>query len=455
MKRKKNMILLLACLAVLIVATIAATRLTSEGNNVTSDGKAGVIFSVNTADVDRLEWRYSEELAFTRDESGTWQYANDSAFPLDETYLKAALNAISSISASRTFEGITQWEEYGLDTPLCTLSVTVGAQVYTLSFGDETSLGGERYLTLGDGKLYLVDADLVSYFNYGLYDLLILEEVPDLSAVTAIALESGEQSWEIEYLENSGLSYSDLYVWFMDGAALDNEVCNAIPEFLEAIDLTNCVNYNAQDLSEYGLDAPLLAITVTYTYIDDADGAAKSGTCTLEFGGEEGRYARFADSNMVYFVSSTVTNTLLALTPETMLPREAVLLDWSTVDALKITLDGETHEVVKSVTTVTDDAGAVTEQTTYLLDETEVDAESFFTALDAVTYVSQAADVTPERREELRLVLRREGCEDLELVFWQYDAARCLTTLNGGSTVFVSREKVVELTEIVTQWILG
>lgn len=60
------------------------------------------------------------------------------------------------------------------------ITVTAEAET-TIDIGDETSLDGLRYVSIGDGNVYLVSSDLLTNFSYGLYDLVAKETLPDMS----------------------------------------------------------------------------------------------------------------------------------------------------------------------------------------------------------------------------------------------------------------------------------
>lgn len=470
MKRMKKLLLLLVCLAVLIGTTAVVSRLTQEDGTDMQE-EAVTVYSLDTQSVTRLGWDYSEELFFVATDDG-WEYETDDTFPLDESYIDAMLETLSQITATKTIEGVTDWDQYGLEIPVCTVTVGTGELTQILRIGEETSLGGERYFSIGDGNVYLVDSTVIDCFSYGLYDVLALETIPTMTTVTAVEVASDEQTYTIEYLENSGLTYTDDYVWYMDGRALDNELTEALIEALTALSWEECVAYNADDPAAYGLETPAAVVTVRYMETvtvqtgetDDSGNALtqtqdRDASFTLQIGNtvEDSRYARILGSDMVYRIDGGLCDTLMYTTYNELMPDEVLLMDWDALKALEITLDGTVYEIVKDTKTVTDENGNETEETVYLLDAEEVAAQDILTALDAVTSTGYATGITPERSEELRILIRREHetYPELVLTFYQYDSAQCLTTLNGQATVFADREQVVALVETATQLVLG
>ena len=121
--------------------------------------------------------------------------------------------AISTVTASKAIEDVEDLAQYGLEDPVCSVTVTAG-KTSKLRIGNETGLGGQRYLSLGDGNVYLVDSSLLSSFSYDLYSIIQKESIPSMSDIRSFVVDDGSRQFTIDYLENSGLAYSDRYTWF-------------------------------------------------------------------------------------------------------------------------------------------------------------------------------------------------------------------------------------------------
>lgn len=121
------------------------------------------------------------------------------------------------------------------------------------------------------------------------------------------------------------------------------------------------------------------------------------------------------------------------------------------IPVIEITLDGETYSIVKKTKTITDEDGAETEETVWMCNGEEVDAADITEALDDMDTTGYANGQTPERDEEVQIRIHRDRASysEVELVFYRYDSSQCLTTLNGVSTVFVDREQVVDLVDMI------
>lgn len=446
MKRSKKLLSLLLVLVLVIGAAWAATLLNSDNQTQEEETSYTTIFTLEADTVTSLGWDYNESITFKKDEDA-WVYAADPVFPVEESYLETMLSTLSSILSYKTIEAPEDLAEYGLDVPVCIITVT-GGETYTLSIGNETGMGGERYFSTGDGNVYLVASTVLDPFCYDLYDILAYEAIPDLSAATALTVGSEKQSYTISNLEYSGLSYSDSYVWFMDDRTLDTELTEALLENVTGLYWYNCVNYNTSDLAEYGLDAPVVTASVTYP----------GGVFTLEIGDTVSgySYARIAGSHMVYQIDPSIAETLMHTTYQELQPDEVLLMDWDAVTSMEITLDGSLYEIVRSTKTVTAEDGTESEETVFLLGEKEITPDNITGILDSMEGTGYAYGLTPEGSEELRLLIHRdhETFPEVALVFYTYDSTSCMVTLNGEATVFTARTDVVNLVEAVNKQIL-
>lgn len=468
MKRMKKLFGLLAVLALILGATLLVNLLNSR-EETAEEVEETVVFSVNPEEVQELGWDYSEKILFEAAEDG-WVYAEDETFAVNSDYLDQMLDALAEITSSRTITDVEDWDQYGLEVPVCTITVTTDT-THTLSIGLETSIGGQRYFSNGDGNVYLVDANLISYFSYGRYDVLQYESIPSMDNVTSLEVVSDAQNYEITYQGGSGLAYSDSYVWFLEDKVLDTELTENLISRVTDLYWGECVDFHAEDLSVYGLEEPAATVTVNYvetvsvsTGETDEEGNTVFETredpasFTLGLGSvKDTCYARIAGSGMVYTVDSSVLNTLLYTSYYELQPDEVIAMDWDTLESMEVTLDGETYEFVKEIKSVTDEEGNTTEETVYTLNGETVDVQGIFDALDAVSTAGYAAGLTPERSEEIRLLFRRdrETFPEVELVFYQYDSSSCMTVLNGSATVFADREAVIALVEEVNSLVLG
>lgn len=420
MNRNKKLLTLLLVLAALSLATLGAGRI-SEARETVEEEPQTVILSLEPEAVTSVVWEYSEELAFDREADG-WVRRDDPAFPVEESYLDTILQTLSQVVSAKTIEAVENWDTYGLQIPVCSVSLTAG-QDYQLDIGIETTLGGQRYVSIGDGKVYLVDADILDPFRYGLYDLLKAQTMPQVEKVTAMEVTFADGGYTLSREENDGRSYSDVYEWFWENRALDTQLTESLIGTITNLNLTNCVEYNAQNLTQYGLDAPRISVTVydsgTEAYTLEI-GSSTDGLC----------YVRLKDSAMVYALDESLYETLRYTTAAELLPDEVILLDWDTVTSVSVTLDG---------------------QRTALAEEKIPELREALTALSSTGY---ATGIAVEGSPEIALTFG-VGSGTVLLELYPYNSASCVAAINGEATVMVSRQDIAVLSETIRELLDG
>lgn len=440
MKNGKKLLLLLLILAVLVGATAIAGAIGK--NAADQEDETRTVFSLDPENVTNLGWDYSEKVSFTAGEDG-WVCDQDAAFPVDETYLDKMLETLTDVESTKTIENPENLDQYGLEIPVCVITVADG-QSHTLSIGLETAVGGQRYFSNGDGNVYLVDSDIIESFQYGLYDVLKHQTLPQVIQLTGLTVKLPDGGYEITREEGRGLAYSDDYVWFMDGKALDNDLTQTLLDMVTNLNLSECVDYNASDLSQYGLDAPAVTVTVL-------DGGKAAYTLEISASEDGECYVRLSDSKMIYRRDAALSDTLRYTTYADLQPDDVILMDWDTVRSVAVTVDGKESVLTRTTEEKTDDEGTVTEETVWKLDGQDVAFASVLDSLSDMTSSGYATGIAPEGEPEItfRIFRDRESFSEVTLCFYAYNSTSCLVTLDGVSTVTVNRETAAELVSSV------
>ena len=475
MKRGRKLLLL--ALVVMAGASIAAIKMNPGESGEDSSEEITAIYTVDAESVTKLSWTYNGETVTLVDAGDGWMYEDDRNFPLDESCLDDMLSAISTVTASKVIEDVEDLAQYGLEDPVCSVTVTAG-KTSELRIGNETGLGGQRYLSLGDGNVYLVDSSLLSSFSYDLYSIIQKESIPSMSDIRSFVVDDGSRQFTIDYLENSGPAYSDRYTWFARTGegyrTLDTELASSFVEQVTELRWGRCVDYKAAPsaLKEYGLDDPAVTVTVTYaetsrvaTNETDEDGNTiydtkeTEQTFVLEIGGYNGSYcyARIADSQMVYLIDAAICDSLLLTGEDDLLPDDVLIMDWETVTGFDILLNGSTYSIKKEVRETTDEAGDTAEEYVYTMDGAELEIGSVLDSLEAPNATGSGEDLTPSRSAEISFVFNRDAdtFQNVELTFYQYDSSSCLVSLNGETRLFVSRDSIVSIVEAVNALVLA
>ncbi len=378
-------------LAVLILAFAGYLGLSAWTEAKEAQEAEGTSFSVLDLDssaIVRMAYQSEgAELALVRGEdTDIWEYESDRAFPLKQSEPEAMLDALAGLSASQQFEGETL-SDYGLDAPSQTVSFTLEDGTETLlTLGDENAVTGGYYLQVNGGStVYLVDGTLGDAFSATLDDLLQMETMPTVTAPLSLSVSNELGSFTVTHTDDPGSEfYTDSYEWFLGSRPMETSLVTGIKSKLLGLAWNECVEYNASDLSLYGLDSPAASIALTY------EGSDGEETVTLLVGSAagDGYYAKLDGSVMVYTISTDVAEAFLALDEEDLYAVNACSFDWETVDSIIITTADGTQTLNLNYEVVTDEDGTSSTSVSYTLDGAECDSglvNSWLTGLNNLT----------------------------------------------------------------------
>lgn len=444
MKRKKTLLWMGALLAVLLIAFAAVSQIQPK----TTAAEEDTAQSLGEEELTSFTVTYEQPMTFVKTEAG-WAYETDEAFPLDQDKAQAMAEVLETLSADKTIDAPGADKTYGLDNPKCTVSF--GGK--TMKIGSDAAMDGGRYFSLGDGKVYITNTDILTPFQYSMLDLVELQEAPMMENLSQVTLERKNGSTLVlKDRQGEQLSYSEDYIWFYGDTPLDTE--NTEDLIRHGTDMTweGCADYNAADPSAYGFGDPTLRLTIRYG----------TGTYTLEVGDAlSGQYyARMNGSNIIYWMDATDVNSLLEADPANLFPNEVLLMDWDTVSAVTARLSGETwHFTSATRDKVSTEAGETVEEgeqeTYWLLNGAEVPLGDALTSVTDMKPTGSALGQTPARAQDLELTVSRPGQADVILCFYRDTAKQSLVTLNGEATVLVNRTDVVTLCEAITAIVLA
>lgn len=451
MNRSKKLCILLGVLAVACAAAFGAMRLEERREQIKISGE--VILDVPPESVQSLAWDCGEtSLAFHKDE--TWRYDGDPDFPVSEEQINRLLEPFRALGAAFRIEAVEDYGQYGLDDPVCTIRLSTGERSYTVRLGDYSKMDSQRYVSIGDGAVYLVSHDLMEEFDAGLSDMIRHDEIPSFDHVAGIEI-SGVESRSITRRQDGGAG--DAYFTLQDGKnqPLDAE---KVDRYLQSITRLNPVDYvsyhvTEEELELYGLDDPRLTISIDYTAEDgeedtfrllvspDPEAVQAAGEGADSGGdGEIPAYIRVGESQIVYKISPGGYEALTAVSFDDLRHAEVIWADFSDVRQMDIALEG----AVYTLTAEPDGGGRI-----WRYQAEEVEIAGVQDSLEALTAI-EFTDEQPSQKEEISLtVYLEESPSDIQIALYRYDGDRCIAVVDGESVSFVDRAAVVSLIEAV------
>lgn len=454
MSKSKRLGLTALAAALVCLAAFAALGYRDQQDAIAATGE--IILEIDPDTVTALSWTYGDTTLSFQKEDG-WTYAADAAFPVSADRMADLLAPFQALGAAFVIEDPDDLGQYGLTDPTCTIQITADGTEYEILVGDYSAMDAQRYVSIGDGSVYLVTTDPMEVYDTDLTTLVQNDTVPAFDTVTALRF-AGAADYEAEYREeNTATALADDHYFVTgSGLALDTTRVESYLATVEGLSLTDYVTYTAgsADLSAFGLDDPDLTVAVDYT-----DEAGKENTFTLSVARDPAQepqedeapeditaYARVGESELIYQISGYSYQSLLAASADDLRHREIFAAEAEEITALTVELEGEGYSLT---------AEGTGEDRVYRCGGEDFDGYDLESALTGLT-ASSFTDEAPEGKEEISLTLSldNENVSAISIQLYRKDGETCLAVVDGVSVALVPRSSVVDLIEAVNAMVL-
>jgi hypothetical protein len=182
-----------------------------------TDSTSENLWDITSSDISDISFIYdgNEEIKLIY-QDGSWQYGADEHFALNQDLSAAMADAISTAQTTRTISADeADTSQFGLDSSDISISFTdAEGTSYSLVFGDYNTAADAYYAQKGDSdNVYLVSESLKSAFEYELYDLLVVDEIPETETDDLSGLEivygGNTYTYTCETVENTDSDSGD------------------------------------------------------------------------------------------------------------------------------------------------------------------------------------------------------------------------------------------------------
>ncbi|MCD8007094.1 MAG: DUF4340 domain-containing protein [Oscillospiraceae bacterium] len=499
-KRVRRIVILLVILVVLCVATLLASLYNEKQEQIQNSNE--IVLSISTDSVAAVSWEVDDTaLGFTLDsETGTWIYDDDSGFPTSTSEIENLLSVFEEYEADFIIEEVDDYSQYGLDDPVMTINITLDDETsYEITLGNFSTLDSERYVSIGDGNVYLAVVDPYDTYDVELSDMIEDDTIASFTEATEIVF-TGVENYSIYYEADSTNTYCSDDVYFVSDSdlPLDTDNVETYIGYIRNTGLNDYVTYNASDdeLELYGMNNPVLTITATYPVTetdDDGEEVTSTETVTLTIGVNQDElteaqealededdevdisslslYVRVNDSQIIYELASNRYNYLISCGYDDLRHAEVLTADYSSIYQLDFTIEDVTYTIYSELSDPDDeesdrvyyyyydgeviDADSLSEDDDISNYRVEVDIDDIESAIDAVTaesYTSEEADGKLEL--SLTAYLDNENYPEVTVELYRYDGTYCLAVINGEPTSLVTRSAVVDLIETINSIVL-
>lgn len=487
---RKTKLIALGCILLAAIGVTVGVGLTERQKEAISES-GEVVFELPAGDATAVSWQYKGDdgeavsLAFHKD--GDWIYDTDEAFPVDGEKIDSLLDVFSELSAAFVIDDVTDYGQYGLEDPLCTIDITADGADYEILVGNYSELDYQRYISVGDGKVYLVNDDPMDYYKTTLDDLMLNDEIPSFVDVSLVEF-TGAQDYAIVRDEDGG-SYLADDVYYADGDALDPDKVNSYVTYISALTPGEYYTYNAsgEDIAYCGLDDPELTVYIEYPEPETGEtlnftiSFSRSATdkltdwdevlAAMEAGEDETAeeptdedavaYMRVGESQIIYEIDYGAFERIMECSYDDLRHSEVFPAEFENVQSIAVTLGGEEYSFARgdaleggAEPADGDEAEADAGKWYYGGDEISVtDIESALTGLGITSFTSERASGTTEI--SLTAVLDLEGNPEVSVTLYRVDGESCLAVVDGETVGYVPRSQAVSLIEAVNAIVLN
>ena len=312
MKTKQCVLLALLAAAVLLGAALwAVTRNNAKAEQAASAAAEGSIplSTFAAEDLEQIEYTYNGQTYTLQYSGGSWQLAQDPAYHLDESACNTMCTALMALAAKRSLTP-QAGEDYGLDSPQLTVTVTAAGQSTTLTFGAENPVTGDLYVQkAGDDAIYTVSGNKAACFQLdkaGLFGSFCPTGLT-ASAITQVAytLADGTSVTLNAVSEPTDSASSAAYetVWRLASDPAVSLAQDKVQSLLSALCTYATAQATDADLAACGFDAPVFTAAVTS---EDGSAVQLAYAC-----GTDGWYLQVEGDTSVYTVDTSTVQALL------------------------------------------------------------------------------------------------------------------------------------------------
>ena len=450
MKPIKNIIIILAIIAVLIVAFVVLLKTEPK-----DELKATPSFEpIQTIDMFKAEKENIKSITVTKDGKSytvatngeKWIVNNDESIKISQSKANTLAYECSSITVKELIaENVTDFSPYGLDNPSAVVDITFKDNTTQgILIGDKTADGSLSYLMLsGDNKVYVKSQSGVESLA------LSLEKLRDASLysiaeedISAIIIEKSGSNKIVLVKEElpTGEGEEKAYEWKMKSPVIEDaneyNLHDYVMPTIVALSFDSVAEDNPQNLAQYGLDNPY----ATYTVSD----SEKSYTVSVGKETENGRFVKTADSAAVYVIE----NSKLKFLEYNYMQLVDKLIHLEQIDEIsKVTVNGNGKTYEMTIEGEKDNAG-------YKINSVPVSEDSFknvYQAVIGIMFDDFTASPESAGATECTVTYHKKTGEKTVVAYNNWDERNYLVRINGEGNLICRKKQITSMLDKLNQ----
>lgn len=198
--KKKGLPLIIAivCLFALCVGYVCLVKYNDKQETAESEDTITVL-NLKADDVGKIAYEIDgETVSFTKDDD-KWTLDSDASFEVDADKVTSLISSITSMTATRKMEDVSDLSEYGLSAPGQTVTLTdTDGKETTICWGSNNATTGDDYVycTEDDKTVYTVASSVQSSLSSSVEDYRATEETTTEAVTEAQTAEDTTETVE-------------------------------------------------------------------------------------------------------------------------------------------------------------------------------------------------------------------------------------------------------------------
>lgn len=439
--RKRNLLIILAVLVLLIAAYIFAVNYTpAEKTEPTSapNAESVVAFEIDSEEISKISFDNSTPFSLIKND-GVWKIEGNSAEILQASAMSISYSA-AYISADTEIKNAGNLADFGLKNPEATVTIYHGEKVSKLLLGSKIPTGSYYYFKLdGDSRVYTISeytADIFFKTPSSVRDLSVLS----ISAgeIEGFEISSPQNSFKLvkntEATKEDEKSYASLKKWSVISPftqyAAEERVREHILTPVSSITAESVAADGSGNLAQYNLDTTvnIKAADKTYSFkIGQANGV---------------NYLYSPEKNIVYVVLKTNLS----------------FADVKAFDVIQRLITFPNIEELKSVEVKTNNIETLLtreekseKETVYRINNKNCDEKLFKSTYQSIMGLSVDGVLgSYSKKDSLGTVLytMESGAQE-KIEFYASDEFNAAVVYNGKAQFYIKRTKIAELEKVL------
>ncbi len=193
-------------IAAVVLALLGAAAWYTRENPPPASDAAPKIVDVEEDELRKIVLRREgmQDLAMVREEGGEWEFSGGSEIAADDTAVGLMASSLSSLNADRLVsETVSDWEQYGLDSPALAVGFELADGGGEIQFGSDTPTGSGVFARLKDDpRLFTVYSYNKTSFEKSAFDLRDKRLIHlDEDSISSVTVTAGGRTTRFEQLD--------------------------------------------------------------------------------------------------------------------------------------------------------------------------------------------------------------------------------------------------------------